>query len=115
MSTAPMSDATPATDATAPRTVESIEADAAKVRDDLAETIDELTHRLDVPARAKEKVSDLGERTTAAARQAAAKLPAPVRYLQPAQGGVSHFRYGRDNALLTWMYLRLFLGLLARR
>jgi glycosyltransferase involved in cell wall biosynthesis len=32
---------------------------------------------------------------------------APVRYLSAAEGGVSHFRYGRDNALLTWMHLRL--------
>ena len=37
-------------------------------------------------------------------------LPAPVRYLRPEQGGVSHFRYGRDNLLLTWMHLRLLLG-----
>ena len=35
------------------------------------------------------------------------RLAAPVRYLQPEQGGVSHFRYGRDNLLLTWMHLRL--------
>jgi glycosyltransferase involved in cell wall biosynthesis len=49
-------------------------------------------------------------------------IDAPVRYLRPDEGGVSHFRYGRDNALLTWMHLRLLLGfalrlplLLARR
>jgi glycosyltransferase involved in cell wall biosynthesis len=48
--------------------------------------------------------------------------PAPVRYLRPEEGGVSHFRYVRDNALLTWMHLRLLAGfawrlprLLARR
>ncbi len=41
-------------------------------------------------------------------------LPAPVRYLRPDEGGVSHFRYGRDNALLTWMHVRLMLGFLAR-
>jgi glycosyltransferase involved in cell wall biosynthesis len=34
-------------------------------------------------------------------------LAAPVKYLRPEEGGVSHFRYGRDNALLTWMHLRL--------
>ena len=34
---------------------------------------------------------------------------APVRYLSAAEGGVSHFRYGRDNALLTWMHLRLMI------
>ena len=41
-------------------------------------------------------------------------IPAPVRYLRPEEGGVSHFRYGRDNALLTWMHVRLMLGFLAR-
>ena len=41
-------------------------------------------------------------------------LPAPVRYLSAAEGGVSHFRYGRDNALLTWMHARLVLGFLVR-
>jgi glycosyltransferase involved in cell wall biosynthesis len=37
-------------------------------------------------------------------------LPAPVRYLRPEEGGVSHFRYWRDNALLSWMHVRLMLG-----
>ncbi|MGH8687852.1 MAG: glycosyltransferase family 2 protein [Burkholderiales bacterium] len=41
-------------------------------------------------------------------------LPAPVRYLSAAEGGVSHFRYVRDNALLTWMHLRLMLGFALR-
>jgi glycosyltransferase involved in cell wall biosynthesis len=41
-------------------------------------------------------------------------LPAPVRYFRPEQGGVSHFLYGRDNALLTWMHFRLFWGLILR-
>lgn len=40
--------------------------------------------------------------------------PAPVRYLRPDEGGVSHFRYLRDNALLTWMHLRLMLGFAGR-
>lgn len=34
-------------------------------------------------------------------------LPAPVRYLSPEEGGVSHFNYLRDNLLLTWMHVRL--------
>ena len=34
-------------------------------------------------------------------------LAAPVKYLTAAEGGVSHFRYGRDNVLLTWMHIRL--------
>jgi glycosyltransferase involved in cell wall biosynthesis len=41
-------------------------------------------------------------------------LPAPVRYFRPEEGGVSHFNYWRDNALLTWMHCRLFLGFLLR-
>lgn len=41
-------------------------------------------------------------------------LPTPVLYLSAEQGGVSQFRYLRDNTLLTWMHLRLFLGFLAR-
>jgi len=40
-------------------------------------------------------------------------LAAPVRYFRPEEGGVSHFCYLRDNALLTWMHTRLILeGLL---
>ncbi len=41
-------------------------------------------------------------------------IAAPVRYLRAEDGGVSHFRYGRDNVLLTWMNLRLLLGLVMR-
>lgn len=41
-------------------------------------------------------------------------LPAPVRYHRPEDGGVSHFRYLRDNLLLTWMHARLFIGFLLR-
>jgi glycosyltransferase involved in cell wall biosynthesis len=40
--------------------------------------------------------------------------PAPVRYFTAQEGGVSHFKYWRDNALLTWMHFRLFFGFLAR-
>ncbi len=41
-------------------------------------------------------------------------LPAPVRYFKPEDGGVTHFRYGRDNVLLTWMHIRLFVGFIVR-
>jgi glycosyltransferase involved in cell wall biosynthesis len=44
----------------------------------------------------------------------AINMPTPVRYLNEEEGGVSHFRYIRDNALLTSMYLRLCFGALAR-
>ncbi len=36
-------------------------------------------------------------------------LDAPVKYLTAEEGGVSHFRYGRDNVLLTWMHTRLMI------
>ena len=39
---------------------------------------------------------------------------APVKYLRPEEGGVSHFNYLRDNALLTWMHTRLMLEFLLR-
>jgi glycosyltransferase involved in cell wall biosynthesis len=39
---------------------------------------------------------------------------APVRYFSIDEGGVSHFRYLRDNVLLTWMHSRLFFGFLVR-
>ncbi|MEJ8809734.1 glycosyltransferase family 2 protein [Variovorax ureilyticus] len=49
-------------------------------------------------------------------------IDAPVKYLTAEEGGVSHFRYGRDNVLLTWMHTRLVIefvfrlpGLLWRR
>jgi glycosyltransferase involved in cell wall biosynthesis len=41
-------------------------------------------------------------------------LPAPVRYFSVQEGGVSHFKYWRDNVLLTWMHFRLFWGFLVR-
>jgi hypothetical protein len=41
-------------------------------------------------------------------------LSAPVRYLRPEEGGVSHFNYLRDNALLSWMHARLFVGFVLR-
>jgi glycosyltransferase involved in cell wall biosynthesis len=41
-------------------------------------------------------------------------LPAPVRYFRRDEGGVSHFRYVRDNLLLSWMHLRLMAGFVLR-
>jgi len=41
-------------------------------------------------------------------------LPAPVRYYRTDEGGVSHFRYLRDNLLLSWMHTRLFIGFVLR-
>jgi glycosyltransferase involved in cell wall biosynthesis len=41
-------------------------------------------------------------------------VAAPVRYFRAEEGGVSHFHYWRDNALLSWMHLRLFLGFILR-
>lgn len=41
-------------------------------------------------------------------------VDAPVRYLAAEEGGVSHFKYLRDNLLLSWMHLRLFSGFVLR-
>lgn len=41
-------------------------------------------------------------------------IDAPVKYLSADEGGVSHFRYGRDNVLLTWMHTRLMIGFVLR-
>jgi hypothetical protein len=41
-------------------------------------------------------------------------LKTPVRYLTAEEGGVSQFRYLRDNTLLTGMHIRLFFGFLIR-
>lgn len=41
-------------------------------------------------------------------------IAVPVKYLSAAEGGVSHFRYLRDNLLLTWMHTRLVLEFLVR-
>ena len=41
-------------------------------------------------------------------------IDAPVKYLSADEGGVSHFRYGRDNLLLTWMHSRLMLEFVLR-
>jgi glycosyltransferase involved in cell wall biosynthesis len=43
-----------------------------------------------------------------------ANLDAPVKYLTAEEGGVSHFQYGRDNVLLSWMHLRLMLEFVLR-
>lgn len=41
-------------------------------------------------------------------------LPTPVRYPTREEGGVSHFHYLRDNALLSWMHIRLGAGFAVR-
>jgi len=41
-------------------------------------------------------------------------LDAPVKYLTVDEGGVSHFRYVRDNALLSWMHARLMVEFVLR-
>lgn len=62
--------------------------------------------RFDFDPEAAVRLSWLGVR--------AVNLPIPVRYFTPAEGGVSYFRYGWDNALLAWMHARLTFGAAAR-
>ncbi len=41
-------------------------------------------------------------------------MDAPVKYLSADEGGVSHFQYGRDNLLLSWMHTRLMVEFFLR-
>jgi len=41
-------------------------------------------------------------------------IKTPVRYLTEEEGGVSQFRYLRDNILLTGMHVRLLIGFILR-
>ena len=41
-------------------------------------------------------------------------IDAPVKYLSAEEGGVSHFNYVRDNALLSWMHARLMFEFVLR-
>ena len=41
-------------------------------------------------------------------------IPVPVRYFRPEEGGVSHFRYLRDNVILFSMHMRLLIESLLR-
>ncbi|MBL9115838.1 MAG: glycosyltransferase family 2 protein [Verrucomicrobiaceae bacterium] len=41
-------------------------------------------------------------------------VPTAVKYLSKDEGGVSQFRYFRDNTLLTWMHARLLIGFFLR-
>ena len=41
-------------------------------------------------------------------------IDAPVRYFSPQEGGVSHFKYLRDNLLLSWMHARLLASFVLR-
>jgi glycosyltransferase involved in cell wall biosynthesis len=41
-------------------------------------------------------------------------LPTRVRYLTREEGGVSHFRLGWDNLLISWMHVRMVIGALLR-
>jgi glycosyltransferase involved in cell wall biosynthesis len=42
-------------------------------------------------------------------------LPAPCRYLAKSDGGVSHFKYVRDNVKMVWLHLRLLTQLILWR
>ncbi len=41
-------------------------------------------------------------------------VPTRVRYLARNAGGVSHFRMGRDNLLISWMHTRMITGAILR-
>jgi polyprenyl-phospho-N-acetylgalactosaminyl synthase len=41
-------------------------------------------------------------------------VPTRVRYLTAGEGGISHFRMGRDNLLISWMHTRMVVGAMVR-
>jgi glycosyltransferase involved in cell wall biosynthesis len=42
-------------------------------------------------------------------------LPAPCRYFGPSEGGISHYRYLRDNLKMVWLHTRLLTQLVLGR
>lgn len=68
---APSNDSPGETEATASRSVDEIEADLQHSREQLAETVDALTAKLDVKARAGEQLTDTRDRAKVALHDSA--------------------------------------------
>jgi hypothetical protein len=60
---------TPADPGSTHRSTDEIEADIGRSREELAETVDELTRRLDVPARVEQGVRERRDRAARALRE----------------------------------------------
>jgi hypothetical protein len=72
-----------------PATPEALEADIARQRDELADTVDALHHKLDVKSRAQDKVADLRARaTTDTGKPRPAFVAAAVGVVALAVGGL---------------------------
>jgi hypothetical protein len=56
-----------------------LRAEIEQTREQLGDTVQALVHKVDVPARAKEKLHETRDAAQEKARQATAKLPEPVR------------------------------------
>lgn len=74
----------------------------------LIEVMDEtrFARRFDFDVEVAVRIAWKGERVL--------NVDSPVKYLTAEEGGVSQFRYVRDNVLLTWMHARLMVGFLLR-
>jgi LPXTG-motif cell wall-anchored protein len=84
-----MSHTTNGTPASGPSTPEQIEADIARQRDELADTVDAIHHKLDVKARAQDKVADLrAQATTDTGKPRPAVVAVAVGVVALAVGGL---------------------------
>ena len=70
----------------------AIEADIARQREQLAATVDELHHRLDVKTQAKEKAADLKDRATTDTGKPRPELAAAVVVIAAAVIGLAILR-----------------------
>jgi len=79
----------------APRSPEEIEAEIAAKRENLAETIDALTHKLDVKSQAKAKAADVRDRATTDSGKPRPELLAGAGVLVVVVVGVLVWRHRR--------------------
>ena len=78
-------------------TPEQLEADIARQRDELASTVDALHARLDVKARAKEKVAELRDRATTDSGKPRPQVLAGAAAVLAAVGGLVALKIRRSR------------------
>ncbi|MGC4111477.1 MAG: DUF3618 domain-containing protein [Nocardioides sp.] len=70
----------------------AIEAEIEAQRDQLAQTVDQLTHKLDVKAQAKERASQVRDRATTASGKPQPRLLAAAAGIAALAGGLVWWR-----------------------
>ncbi|WP_159925353.1 MULTISPECIES: DUF3618 domain-containing protein [Nocardia] len=70
--------------------VAALRRDRDQAREDLGRTVEELGHKLDVPARGKEKAHDAVEATQHAASEAALAVTEKAQQARTAAAGLAH-------------------------